>query len=81
MGGLGLLLELLIQSVITCWQRMYQWLEIVGVEWVSEGGSVENLCWTCIIFLKEVEELEEGEGGRQAIDDIKNELLLVLKAV
>ena len=78
MSGLGLLLELLIQSVITGGQGVDQRLEVVDIEQVSERSSVENLCWSCIIFLKEEKELEKAEGGGQAICDIKNELRLIL---
>ena len=44
MSGLGLLLELLIQSVITGGQGVDQRLEVVDIEQVSERSSVENLC-------------------------------------
>ena len=81
MSGLWLLLELLIQSVITGGQRVNQWLEVVNVEQVSESGSVENLCGTRIVFLKEEEELKEAQGGGQAICDIKNKFLLILQTV
>ena len=43
MGGLGLLLELLVKRVDTRGQRVDQRSEVVGVERVSMGSSVENL--------------------------------------
>ena len=43
MGGLGLLLELLVKRVNTRGQRVDQRSEVVGVERVSMGSSVENL--------------------------------------